>query len=203
MKTIKEHNMHDVSAVILGGGRGQRLFPLTLERAKPAVGFGGKFPAAPGAYPGVDFKGPLAVACHAILLRPAGLRNDTVHSFLTGFGLGGDPGFWTFHIHERPHLSAFATLGFWRKLRQYFINHLVYFPFRPVRAGVFGNGPGAGPPPQDIPVLAIQEKLVILGMGGDLEITVAGKVSQDEFKQVYLRWDRQLFAFDQTVFLDY
>jgi glucose-1-phosphate adenylyltransferase len=30
-------------AAILGGGRGTRLFPLTLERAKPAVPFGGKF----------------------------------------------------------------------------------------------------------------------------------------------------------------
>jgi len=32
-----------VSAVILGGGRGTRLFPLTLERAKPAVSFAGKY----------------------------------------------------------------------------------------------------------------------------------------------------------------
>ncbi len=35
--------MTDVTAVILGGGRGSRLYPLTLERAKPAVGFGGKY----------------------------------------------------------------------------------------------------------------------------------------------------------------
>ncbi|MDZ7332022.1 MAG: glucose-1-phosphate adenylyltransferase [candidate division KSB1 bacterium] len=35
--------MKDVTAVILGGGRGSRLFPLTLERAKPAVGFAGKY----------------------------------------------------------------------------------------------------------------------------------------------------------------
>lgn len=33
----------DCAAVILGGGRGTRLFPLTQERAKPAVPFGGKF----------------------------------------------------------------------------------------------------------------------------------------------------------------
>lgn len=30
-------------AIILGGGRGERLYPLTKERAKPAVPFGGKY----------------------------------------------------------------------------------------------------------------------------------------------------------------
>lgn len=35
--------MLDVIAVILGGGRGTRLYPLTLERAKPAVGLAGKY----------------------------------------------------------------------------------------------------------------------------------------------------------------
>ncbi|MFC1805516.1 sugar phosphate nucleotidyltransferase [Planctomycetota bacterium] len=33
----------DVSVVVLGGGRGSRLYPLTRDRAKPAVGFGGKY----------------------------------------------------------------------------------------------------------------------------------------------------------------
>jgi glucose-1-phosphate adenylyltransferase len=35
--------MNDVLAVILGGGRGTRLFPLTLERSKPAVPIGGRY----------------------------------------------------------------------------------------------------------------------------------------------------------------
>jgi glucose-1-phosphate adenylyltransferase len=35
--------LKDVTAIILGGGRGTRLFPLTLERSKPAVPFAGKF----------------------------------------------------------------------------------------------------------------------------------------------------------------
>ena len=35
--------MKDVTAIILGGGRGTRLFPLTLERSKPAVAFAGKY----------------------------------------------------------------------------------------------------------------------------------------------------------------
>jgi len=35
--------MMAVKTIILGGGRGTRLFPLTLERAKPAVGFAGKY----------------------------------------------------------------------------------------------------------------------------------------------------------------
>ena len=32
-----------VLAIILGGGKGTRLFPLTKERSKPAVPFGGKY----------------------------------------------------------------------------------------------------------------------------------------------------------------
>jgi glucose-1-phosphate adenylyltransferase len=35
--------MNDVLAVILGGGRGTRLFPLTLQRSKPAVPIAGKY----------------------------------------------------------------------------------------------------------------------------------------------------------------
>jgi len=35
--------MDDVLAVILGGGRGTRLFPLTAHRSKPAVPIGGKY----------------------------------------------------------------------------------------------------------------------------------------------------------------
>jgi glucose-1-phosphate adenylyltransferase len=35
--------MNDVLAIILGGGRGARLFPLTLKRSKPAVPIGGKY----------------------------------------------------------------------------------------------------------------------------------------------------------------
>jgi glucose-1-phosphate adenylyltransferase len=36
-------SMHDVIGVILGGGRGSRLFPLTLNRSKPAVPIGGNY----------------------------------------------------------------------------------------------------------------------------------------------------------------
>jgi len=35
--------LSDVLAVIMAGGRGSRLFPLTVDRAKPAVPFGGKY----------------------------------------------------------------------------------------------------------------------------------------------------------------
>jgi glucose-1-phosphate adenylyltransferase len=35
--------MTDVLSIILGGGKGTRLFPLTQSRAKPAVPFGGKY----------------------------------------------------------------------------------------------------------------------------------------------------------------
>ena len=36
-------SMSDILGVILGGGRGQRLYPLTRDRAKPAVPIGGKY----------------------------------------------------------------------------------------------------------------------------------------------------------------
>jgi glucose-1-phosphate adenylyltransferase len=36
-------NKHNVLAVILGGGAGSRLFPLTAQRSKPAVPLGGKY----------------------------------------------------------------------------------------------------------------------------------------------------------------
>ncbi len=36
-------NLDDVLAVILGGGQGKRLYPLTAERAKPAVPIAGKY----------------------------------------------------------------------------------------------------------------------------------------------------------------
>ena len=35
--------MHDVFTMVLAGGKGERLFPLTQDRAKPAVPFGGKY----------------------------------------------------------------------------------------------------------------------------------------------------------------
>jgi len=36
-------SMNDILGVILGGGRGQRLYPLTRDRAKPAVPIAGKY----------------------------------------------------------------------------------------------------------------------------------------------------------------
>ena len=39
----KDVNTNDVLAVILGGGRGTRLFPLTQMRSKPAVPIAGQY----------------------------------------------------------------------------------------------------------------------------------------------------------------
>jgi glucose-1-phosphate adenylyltransferase len=41
--TRKYGSMSDVLAIILAGGKGERLYPLTIHRAKPAVPFGGKY----------------------------------------------------------------------------------------------------------------------------------------------------------------
>ena len=35
--------MNDVLTIVLGGGRGTRLFPLTHQRSKPAVPIGAKY----------------------------------------------------------------------------------------------------------------------------------------------------------------
>ncbi|PYQ19199.1 MAG: hypothetical protein DMF81_22665, partial [Acidobacteria bacterium] len=35
--------LRDVAAVLLAGGAGERLYPLTRDRAKPAVSFGGPY----------------------------------------------------------------------------------------------------------------------------------------------------------------
>ncbi|MEM7342965.1 MAG: sugar phosphate nucleotidyltransferase, partial [Chloroflexota bacterium] len=35
--------MNDVLGLIMGGGQGTRLYPLTKKRAKPAVPLGGKY----------------------------------------------------------------------------------------------------------------------------------------------------------------
>jgi len=40
---VEQVDPGEVTVVVLGGGRGSRLYPLTRDRAKPAVGFGGKY----------------------------------------------------------------------------------------------------------------------------------------------------------------
>jgi glucose-1-phosphate adenylyltransferase len=42
-RMIKRTDMKDVLAIILAGGKGERLHPMTIHRAKPAVPFGGKY----------------------------------------------------------------------------------------------------------------------------------------------------------------
>ena len=43
LKSKEYSTMAKPLAIVLGGGKGTRLFPLTMERAKPAVPFGGKY----------------------------------------------------------------------------------------------------------------------------------------------------------------
>lgn len=41
--TPNSSDMRNVASIILGGGEGTRLYPLTLTRCKPAINFGGKY----------------------------------------------------------------------------------------------------------------------------------------------------------------
>ena len=43
MKTFADFDSSQILVMILAGGEGKRLHPLTLERAKPAVPFGGRY----------------------------------------------------------------------------------------------------------------------------------------------------------------
>ena len=64
-------DMNDVLGLILGGGRGTRLYPLTEKRAKPAVPIAGKYRL-------IDI--PISNACRyprtaeRSLTRPKGVR---------------------------------------------------------------------------------------------------------------------------------
>ena len=39
----RRRSARNVLAIVLAGGEGKRLLPLTLDRAKPAVPFGGRY----------------------------------------------------------------------------------------------------------------------------------------------------------------
>ena len=40
---LKSPRMKGIFTMVLAGGKGERLYPLTDQRAKPAVPFGGKY----------------------------------------------------------------------------------------------------------------------------------------------------------------
>ena len=42
-RSFHQRDMSSVSAIILGGGQGTRLFPLTHANCKPAILFGGRY----------------------------------------------------------------------------------------------------------------------------------------------------------------
>lgn len=59
----KSHMMDHVVAVILGGGEGKRLYPLTLSLCKPAISFGGKYKLID-----VPISNALNSGCHKIFI---------------------------------------------------------------------------------------------------------------------------------------
>ena len=78
--------MHDVLSVILGGGRGARLYPLTKKRSEPAVPIAGKYRLsavlASGAF-GTVFKAD-HIFCRQ-LVRPVAVKKSHPTKGLVSF----------------------------------------------------------------------------------------------------------------------
>ncbi|MCB1118787.1 MAG: glucose-1-phosphate adenylyltransferase [Chlamydiia bacterium] len=82
-----EVDMNRVAAIVLGGGQGSRLFPLTLTRCKPAITFGGKYRLID-----VPISNSLNSFCHKIFVVTQFLSTSLHH-----------------HIHRTYRLDGFSS----------------------------------------------------------------------------------------------
>lgn len=67
-------DMRCVASVILGGGEGTRLYPLTLTRCKPAIGFGGRYRLID-----VPISNSIHAGCHKIFVLTQFLSSSLHH----------------------------------------------------------------------------------------------------------------------------
>lgn len=95
-KSIRLHRPRDeevdmslVASIILGGGEGKRLFPLTQTRCKPAICFGGKYRLVD-----VPISNSIHAGCHKIFLLTQFLSTSLHrHIFQTYQHVGVAPGY--------------------------------------------------------------------------------------------------------------
>lgn len=77
-------DMKSVASVILGGGEGTRLYPLTLTRCKPAINFGGKYRLID-----VPISNSLHAECHKIFVLTQFLSSSLHHHIFQTYMQGG------------------------------------------------------------------------------------------------------------------
>lgn len=77
-------DMKHVASIILGGGEGTRLYPLTLTRCKPAINFGGKYRLID-----VPISNSIHANCHKIFVLTQFLSSSLHHHIFQTYMQGG------------------------------------------------------------------------------------------------------------------
>src|SRR5438067_439845 len=77
-------DMKQVASIILGGGEGTRLYPLTLTRCKPAINFGGKYRLID-----VPISNSIHADCHKIFVLTQFLSSSLHHHIFQTYMQGG------------------------------------------------------------------------------------------------------------------
>lgn len=81
---VQSVNMKEVGTIILGGGEGTRLYPLTLTRSKPAINFGGKYRLID-----VPISNSIHADCHKIFVLTQFLSSSLHHHIIQTYMQGG------------------------------------------------------------------------------------------------------------------
>lgn len=81
---LPSFNMKQVASIILGGGEGTRLYPLTLTRCKPAINFGGKYRLID-----VPISNSIHADCHKIFVLSQFLSSSLHHHIFETYMHGG------------------------------------------------------------------------------------------------------------------
>lgn len=81
---VSSRNMKEVASIILGGGEGTRLYPLTLTRSKPAINFGGKYRLID-----VPISNSIHADCHKVFILTQFLSSSLHQHIIQTYMQGG------------------------------------------------------------------------------------------------------------------